>query len=144
MKIENIDILALIPQRPPFVLVDRLTKCTNRLAVTEFIVPKDNIFVENKQLSFCGLVENVAQSCAARLGYKNLKTATPIKIGVIGSINNFYFERLPCVGEKLITSIEIREEVFSVILINATISIDGIEIAHSDMKIALTNTNASM
>ncbi len=39
-------ILKLIPQRPPFVMVDSLFEYTNLTGTTGFLIPLDNILVE--------------------------------------------------------------------------------------------------
>ena len=65
---QTYDILDLIPQRPPMVMVDRLLHCDPVVTETEFTVREENILVENGRMSACGLVENIAQTCAARMG----------------------------------------------------------------------------
>ena len=142
-ELENIDVLTLIPQRPPFVMVDRLIAFDSVSAVTEFEVREDNLFVDDGKLSFGGVVENVAQSCAARLGYINHQLDEPVKLGVIGAVKNFEVSRLPLVGETLTTRILVRETVFAMMLVSATVCVGDTEIAHADMKIAVTDTDAS-
>ena len=71
MNFSDIDILDLIPQRPPFVMVDELLHYDPILSNTRFLIKESNILVENGLLSECGVIENMAQSCAARIGYVN-------------------------------------------------------------------------
>lgn len=40
MEFEKIDILDLLPQRPPFVLIDRLVHFDEHCTVTRFTVPE--------------------------------------------------------------------------------------------------------
>lgn len=40
MEFEKIDILDLLPQRPPFVLIDRLVHFDEHRTVTRFTVPE--------------------------------------------------------------------------------------------------------
>ena len=138
-KIEDITLSELLPQRPPFVMIDRLVSCDDVFAVTELTVRKDNIFVENKRLTSSGLIENIAQTCAARIGYLNLNAGGTVKIGVIGAISNLDIIRTPKVGEKLETTIELISEVFQMTLVEAVIRINGEEIVRANMKIALTD-----
>ena len=138
-KIEDITLSELLPQRPPFVMIDRLVSCDDVFAVTELTVRKDNIFVENKRLTSSGLIENIAQTCAARIGYLNLNAGGTVKIGVIGAISNLDIVRTPKVGEKLETTIELISEVFQMTLVEAVIRINGDEIVRANMKIALTD-----
>ena len=43
--IEDFTLKELIPQRPPFVMIDRLVSCDMVTTVTEFEVRKENVFV---------------------------------------------------------------------------------------------------
>lgn len=138
-KIEDITLSELLPQRPPFVMIDRLVSCDDVFAVTELTVRKDNIFVEDERLTSSGLIENIAQTCAARIGYLNLNAGGTVKIGVIGAISNLDIIRTPKVGEKLETTIELISEVFQMTLVEAVIRINGEEIVRANMKIALTD-----
>ena len=71
MDFEDIDILTLLPQRPPFIMIDKLLSCDKIITKTRFLVRKDNIFIEQGRLTSSGLIENIAQTCAARMGYIN-------------------------------------------------------------------------
>ena len=83
--IEDITLRELIPQRPPFVMIDRLLSCDQVVTVTELEVRDDNVFVLDGHFSTEGLMENIAQTCAARMGYINLSHGKKVKIGVIGA-----------------------------------------------------------
>ena len=79
MEFEKIDILDLLPQRPPFVLIDRLVHFDEHRTVTRFTVPEGHLFCEEGCLQAAGLIENIAQTCAARMGYINLINAERVK-----------------------------------------------------------------
>lgn len=143
MKEEEIDILTLIPQRPPFVMVDRLLHFDTQTTITEFEVCADNIFVDDGKLSSEGLVENIAQTCAARMGYISLMSHTPVKVGVIGAISNMAINFLPQCGARLITRIDLLEEVFQMTLVNAQVTVGEEVVASANMKIALTDIEAA-
>lgn len=140
--IDELTIEELIPQRPPFVMIDRLVSSDEIYSVTELSICEDNLFVEEGRLSASGLIENIAQTCAARIGYINLNHGQTVKIGVIGSISNLNIERTPKVGEKLTTTIKLLEEVFQMTLVEAVIASDNEEIVHANMKIALTDIDS--
>ena len=140
--IDELTIEELIPQRPPFVMIDRLVSSDEVYSVTELYIREDNLFVEEGRLSASGLIENIAQTCAARIGYINLNHGQTVKIGVIGSISNLNIERTPKVGEKLTTTIKLLEEVFQMTLVEAVIASDNEEIVHANMKIALTDIDS--
>lgn len=132
----------LLPQRPPFVMVDRLVAFDPVVTATEFLVREDCIFVENGILVPSGMVENIAQTCAARMGYINYTDRQHVKLGFIGAVRNMEFHRLPRVGEVLHTTVTVREEVFRMTLVDADIRVGDEVIATTSMKIALSETDA--
>jgi predicted hotdog family 3-hydroxylacyl-ACP dehydratase len=142
MEFEKINILELLPQQPPFIMVDKLTHYDNITTITKHKINNDNIFLENGVLSESGLIENIAQTCAARMGYINKYIyKNPVKIGFIGSIKNLIINELPKLNEELKTTIEVMSEVFSITLVNAKIEVEDNLIASGEMKISITDTN---
>lgn len=137
---EKIDIHELLPQQPPFVMVDKLMHFDETVTTTTFEVRADNIFVDDGTLNACALAENIAQTCATRLGFVNkyiLKRA--IQLGFIGSIRNMQVMRTPSVGEKLTTTITVREQIMGLTLVDATILVGEETIVTTEMKIALSD-----
>ena len=122
-----------IPQRPPIVLVDNLLSCNEEVVVTDFHIPSDHVLVENGFLSEAGLIENIAQTCAARIGWINRDK--PIPIGVIGAVNNFEYTALPAAGETITTTVTVTSAVFEAIIVHAEIQCNGLPLAQCDMKV---------
>ena len=87
-------------------------------------------------------MENIAQTCAARMGYINLNKSETVKIGVIGAVNNFEVFRTPKVGELIITTIEVIEEMFQITMVKAKIRCGDETIAQANMKIALMDIDS--
>lgn len=142
MSLEEIDILKLLPQRPPFILVDRLVEFDERRTVTRFTVREEHLFCEEGRLQAAGLIENIAQTCAARLGYINLLNNRQVKLGYIGAIRDLEIRRRPRVGETLRTTIENLEEVFRMSLVEAVVRSGDEVLATARMKIALSEIDA--
>lgn len=139
MEFEKIDILELLPQKPPFVMVDRLLYCDRETTTTSFVVCEDCIFCDNRRLSAAGIAENIAQTCAARMGFINKYIChDEVKIGFIGAIRNQEFFRLPAVGETIVTQIDTVQEIFRTTLVNAKVSAGDEIISTCEMKIAIT------
>ena len=136
-EFERIDVHTLLPQQEPFVMIDRLVHYDPVKTVTMLEVRSDNIFVDDGHLSVAGLNENIAQTCAARMGYISRSSGDRVKIGVIGAITGFSVKRTPLVGEVLTTTIEVKQEVFQVTLVHATVTVGEEVIAETDLKIAL-------
>ena len=137
-----IDVHELLPQQEPFVMIGSLVYFDKTLTVTEIKVQRDNIFVDGIRFSASGLMENIAQTCAARIGYVNkfiLKKG--IQLGVIGGVRNFEVMALPIVGDVITTRVEVKEEVFGMTLAEATIVCGDKVLVTSEMKIAIKEHN---
>ena len=137
-QLRSIDVHELLPQQPPFVMVDSLTYFDERRVKSETIITEKNIFVDDLSLSASGLLENIAQTCALRLGYVNKYILKKnIQVGYIGAIRNFSVERLPRVGETIQTEVEVLEDVFGMTLAEATIWSGSEVLAVTEIKIAV-------
>jgi predicted hotdog family 3-hydroxylacyl-ACP dehydratase len=132
------DILSIIPQRQPFVMIDFLLYDNARLTRTAFRPAADNIFVDKDVFTEPGLIENMAQTAAAGAGYKSLAEGKPVQGGYIGAIKNLEIYALPKVNEELVTEINIENQVFNVMLVSGKIWCDNILIAQCEMKIFIT------
>lgn len=140
----SIDVQELLPQRPPFVMIDKLLNFDEVNTTTCFLVRADNIFVEGEVLNPCALVENIAQTCAARMGYINHYIYREnVKLGFIGSVRDLIILRDVKVGEVLTTAIEVMEEIMGLTLVRATVTVAGETIVTAEMKIALTDIDAA-
>jgi 3-hydroxymyristoyl/3-hydroxydecanoyl-(acyl carrier protein) dehydratase len=142
MELDQFEMTSLIPQRPPFMMVDKILSCDDTDAVTEFLVRQDNILLDGNQLSSAGIVENMAQSCAARMGCVNLLHNRPIKLGFIGEIKNLKINRQPMLNDHLITEVHILMDVFDMTLASVYTKVNGEVIAEARMKLASTDIDA--
>ena len=134
---KDITIRELIPQRPPFVMIDKPLSFDMKVTVAQLEVRPDNIFCKDGRLTAEGLMENIAQTCAARMGYINLINNELVKIGVIGAVSNYEIFRTPKVGELITTTIEVIEELFKIALVKAVVKCGDETLARANMKIAL-------
>lgn len=138
MSFTDIDVKTLIPQQPPFVMIDRLVHFDQVFTRTEFKIKPDSLFVENGLLLEAGLLENIAQTCAARLGYINkIILNGEVRLGFIGALKALSVNNLPQVNSKLETTIEVVNEVFNITLVNATILCNGEVLVTCEMKISI-------
>jgi len=144
MKVQDIPITSLIPQRPPFVMVDKVVRCDDVEATTEFTVREDNVLSDKGILSAAGMLENMAQSCAAKMGCTNKLHNTPIKIGVIGDVRNFVIMRQPHCNETLVTHVQVIENFLNFTLAEIITKVGGKIIATARMKIAETDVVADL
>ena len=137
-QLRQIDIHELLPQQEPFVMIGKLIHFDQNMTVTETLVQEENIFVDGGRFSAAGLMENIAQTCAARIGYANKYILKKdIQLGFIGAVRNFEVKALPKVGDTLVTRVEVKEEIFGMTLAYATIECDGEVLVSTEMKIAI-------
>lgn len=135
---ENIE--SLLPQRSPFVMIDKLLASTETTTTTGFGIKADNIFVVDGIFREPGLVENIAQTAASRAGYISQKENTPVMVGYIAAINNLQVFALPKTGDELITEISIENQIFAVTVISGKITCNNKVIARCNMKIFINQT----
>ncbi|MBO4656082.1 MAG: hydroxymyristoyl-ACP dehydratase [Bacteroidales bacterium] len=128
-----------IPQQPPIIMVDSFLECNDALIITTFRIPENHIFVQDGHLTAAGVIENIAQSCAARIGWINRNK--PVKIGMIGSVSNLEISFLPASGESLNTKVEILSEIFNATVMQAEIQCNGKQVAQCGMKVFLSDQN---
>ncbi|MDR0795056.1 MAG: pseudouridylate synthase [Tannerella sp.] len=143
MPLNEINILDLIPQRAPFILIDAITHYDPVVTKTVFTIPEDHIFcTADGWMEEAGMIENIAQTCAVRMGYEEKtekKRSGEIKIGFIGMIKTMEIIRNPLIGERLDTTIMIVESFFNTTLVETKIEVAGETIATCEMKIYLTD-----
>ncbi len=139
--VDNIEML--LPQKPPFVMIDKLLSCSETTTTTGFSINEDNIFVENGIFKEPGLVENIAQTAAARAGYISKTENKPVLVGYIGSVRNLQVFSLPKTGSELITEITIENQIFDVTLITGKITCNEQLIAQCNMKIFINQLKNS-
>ena len=136
--LRGIDIHELLPQQEPFVMISSLVRFDMQTTITETIVWADNMFVEDGVFTAPGIVENIAQTCAARIGYVNkyiLKKG--IQLGFIGAIRDLKVKDLPKVGDTITTTISVIDSVFGMTLVDAVVLNNGAEVVSAQMKIAV-------
>ena len=137
-ELEKVDVHTLLPQQEPFVMIGTMTHFDETRTVTETKIAADNIFVDDGRFSASGLIENVAQTCAARIGFVNKYIhGNGITIGVIGAVRKLVINSLPAAGQTITTSVEIISEVFGMTLAKATVTCDGEELLSTEIKISV-------
>ena len=125
-----------IPQRPPIVMIDNILKSEDDVFVTDLLIRSDNIFVEDGRLRETGLMENIAQTSAARVGF--CAGGVNVPIGVIGGINQFQLHFLPKVGQTLVTTIHVVAGIGSALVVDATVTCEEQVVATCTMKVFIT------
>lgn len=128
-------ILGLIPQRPPIVMVDSFFGIEENCSYSGLTITSDNIFCEAGKLQEPGIIEHIAQSAAARIGFIYTRQGAQVPLGFIGSVDKLRIYDLPEVGMKLFTEITVVQEVFDITLVSAQVKAGEELIAECRMKI---------
>lgn len=131
-------ITSLIPQAPPFVMIDQLVYSDEKVSRSNLTVREDNIFVENGHFLEAGMVENIAQTAAARVGYIAKEHNVPVPVGYIGAIKNLEVFSLPAVNDLLDTEISIENQIFDVTVITGRVKCREQLLAQCEMKIFIS------
>lgn len=130
-------LLTLIPQKKPFVMVDKLSFFSENKIVSSLTVSEDNILTHHDHFSAPGLIENMAQTIALHTGYKYYLEDKPAPTGYIGAIKKAEIFELPATSKELITTVQIIHDIMGVTLVEAKVECEGKIVAQSEMKTAL-------
>ena len=132
------NILDFIPQRPPFVLLDKLKACSKASTESVFEIKEEHLMVKEGKLSPGGLMENIAQTAAAGTGYWSKTNNEEVKRGYIGAIKNLNIYKLPLVNTIINTKVEFINKVLNVNIVKGMVWNNNNELlAECEMKIFL-------
>ncbi len=134
-RISDMDILQLIPQREPMVLVSGLLSASEKSVTTWLQIEEGNIFVKDGRLQESGLIENIAQSAAAMNGYRARHEGGTVKNGYIGGIKNLEILSLPKSGVRLTTVVTETYKVMDVSIVFGEVKAKEKVIARCEMKV---------
>lgn len=133
------NITDLIPQRDPIVMIGTLLSADEKGCRSRFTIPPENLFVEDGTLNAAGLVENIAQTAAARMGWLCRQENKPVPLGFIGAVQHLEIFGLPKINEEIETGISIKNQIFDVTVIEGEVSTGNRILARCDMKIFISN-----
>lgn len=128
------NMLRLIPQREPVVLVSSLEAYTETSLLASYVVPRRGIFVSEGCLIESGLLEHMAQSVALHTGYSYFLRNEEAPTGYIGAMPKLEIFGLPKVGERVFSKVEILQEFMGITLVSIETRLDGELIACARMK----------
>ena len=135
--LSGIKVIELIPQRHPMVMIDTLLFSDYEKTVTGFTINNSCIFLENGKLSESGIVENIAQTAAAGVGYICKQENKNVPIGFIAAIKNLNIKHLPAEFDEIKTEVKIVNQVMDVTIISGTVFLKNELIADCEMRIFL-------
>lgn len=136
------EILKLIPQRPPFVLVDKIYTHSENEILSGFTIPENHVLLNSlEQLSESGIIEHFAQTIALYQGYYYYLKNLPAPVGYIGSIKNIDIFELPQANQEIRTKITILNQMMGVTMVSGEVYLDGKLIAQGEMRTIIAKEN---
>jgi predicted hotdog family 3-hydroxylacyl-ACP dehydratase len=120
-------------------MVDKLVYCDETVSRSVFLVTPQNVLVKDGELTEAGLIENIAQTAAARSGYLSKKEKKILHIGYIGDVKNLEIAGLPKINSKLETEIIIKNQIFNITVIEGKVFCGNKILASCEMKIFISN-----
>lgn len=127
----------LLPQKFPFVMVDKMYSYTETSLVSGLKIQSDNIFVENNSFLEAGIIEHMAQSVALHTGYEFFLKNETAPTGYIGSIKDIEIKKCPKVGDTIQSAVTILQEFAGITLVDIVTTLNNEEIARGQMKTVL-------
>ena len=122
-------------QQPAFVFIDRIVSYDEDKTVVQYTVPADGLMMDGNVLSAAGVMEHMAQSMAARVGYiSKYILHIPIQIGMLGQVRDFSLSRHPQTGDILTTEVRLLHEMMGISLARIEVSCRGERIAEAQIK----------
>jgi hypothetical protein len=129
-----------IPQKPPFIMVGKLISVADNKTITSLVIGGDNLFCSEGFYREPGLIENMAQTAAAGVGYLAKNAGKEPPVGFIGGLKNLRIVELPRSGSEIRTEVTLAHEVFDASVVNGKIFMEGRCIAECELKIFLLKT----
>jgi predicted hotdog family 3-hydroxylacyl-ACP dehydratase len=139
MQFTGLSALPLIPQKPPFVLVDQLLYSDENISRCSFKIPAKHIFVDHGFFSTSGMVESMAQTAAAGTGYLSRKNNRNVPIGYIGAVQKLEVADWPPAGAEIILEIKLLTHILQVSLVSGVVKYNDRIMASCEMKIFVNN-----
>ncbi len=127
----------LLPQKFPFVMVDRMFSYSETSLVAGLKIQNDNIFLEENTFLEAGLIEHMAQSVALHTGYQFFLKNEIAPTGYIGSIKDIEIKKLPQTNDTIQSTITILQEFGGITLVDIVTFLNNEEIASGQMKTVL-------
>ena len=134
------DLHTLLPQSDPILMIDCLISSDQDTSITTLFIKEDNIFVNGAKLSEAGIIENIAQTAAARSAWEAKESNIPVRTGFIGSVKKLKIHFLPKIGQTIKTIININTVIGDITVISAESFIDETLLAECEMTIILTDS----
>ncbi|MFZ4714413.1 MAG: 3-hydroxyacyl-ACP dehydratase FabZ [Bacteriovoracaceae bacterium] len=134
------EVLKLIPQRPPFLFVDRIVSREDKKIITEKLVTGEEDFFKghfpgNPVMPGVLLSEATFQSAAALMAGR--KGDMSGKVAVVTRINGTKFKNLVRPKDLLVIEVELMDELENACFLKGNIKVNGKTVMSNEFAVAL-------
>ena len=131
----------LIPQKHPFVMVDKIYFFEENTMVSGLKITADNIFFNGENFVESGIIEHMAQSIALHKGYDCFLKNEKVPVGFIASLNNIEFFNLPKLDDEIKTTVTILFDAGGMTSVEVITKLNEKILAKGELKTVLMKSN---
>ncbi|MEI6083890.1 MAG: hypothetical protein WCS70_06270 [Verrucomicrobiota bacterium] len=125
----------LIPHRAPMRWVDALTECTDTTATATVCFEANHFAVTDGVVLEPALVECIAQTCAAALGYRARGQAGEARLGMLTIVSDFQIHSRPLAGQQLTITVRELRRLGPMLMVTGSVAYDGQVIATGNLTL---------
>ena len=119
------------------VMVDELLQVTDQTATSSFCILPDNIFVDEGNFTEPGLIENIAQTAAAMVGYQCMLRQVPVPVGFIAAVKDLKVTAVPQMQTVIQTQVMVTNNVLDITIVEGRVEQSGKLLCSCEMRILL-------
>jgi 3-hydroxyacyl-[acyl-carrier-protein] dehydratase len=138
MRVSKERITDFIPHRKPFIMIDNLIMAETDRFESDFFIGKDNLLVRSGYLEESGLIENIAQTCAAGFGFVDQEKGGEPKMGFIGAVSKLEVFELPFINSTIRTIVTPTHQLGNIFLLKGENYCNGRKLLECEIKIVVT------
>src|SRR5688572_29955645 len=116
-------------------MIDELLEASDTAATSAFKILPDNILVEAGKFTESGLIENIAQTAAAMVGYQCMIHQVPVPVGFIAAVKDLKIMNLPITETIIQTQIQVTNNVMDVTIVQGKVEQSGKLLCSCEMRI---------
>ncbi len=131
------DLLALLPHRPPMLMIDALVAIDDRSATAAKTFRSGAYGTDGDRVAEVALIEGLAQTTAAIEGHAARQRGQPPAQGLLVGVSDFTFHRDAPVGRTLTLEVEVARRLPPLLLVSGRVRLVEVVIAEGSLKFYL-------
>jgi len=119
-------------------MIDNLVEVNESRFESDFFIQEDNVLVRSGFFEESGLIENIAQTCAAGFGFLDHDKGGEAKIGFIGAVSKLELFELPLAHSTINTIVTPTHQLGNIFLVKGENYCNGRKLLECEIKIVVT------